>query len=43
MSNFLDNLYLRAAKLNKTIALAEGDDYRAAKAAEILTQKKFVR
>ena len=41
MSNFLENLFSRASKLNKTIALAEGDDYRAAKAAEILTEKKI--
>lgn len=39
MSAFLDNLMMRAAKLGKTIALAEGFDVRACKAAEILTQK----
>lgn len=39
MSQFLDNLLSRAAKLGKTIALAEGFDIRACKAAEILTKK----
>lgn len=39
MAEFVENLMRRAAKLNKTIALAEGDDIRAAKAAEILTKK----
>ncbi len=39
MSQFLDNLLARAAKLNKTIALAEGFDKRVLKAAEILTKK----
>jgi len=39
MSNFVENLMNRAAKLNKTIALAEGFDKRACKAAEILTKK----
>lgn len=43
MSNFLDNLFSRASKLNKKIALAEGDDVRAAKAAEILTKKKICK
>lgn len=40
---FLDNLFERASKLGKTIALAEGDDVRAAKAAEILTQKNICK
>ncbi len=39
MSQFLDNLLIRASKLNKTIVLAEGTDVRVAKAAEILTKK----
>jgi len=39
MSQFVDKLMERAAKLNKTIALAEGFDKRACKAAEILTKK----
>ena len=39
MTQFVENLMNRASKLNKTIALAEGTDVRAAKAAEILTQK----
>ncbi len=39
MTDFVENLMSRASKLGKTIALAEGDDVRAAKAAEILTQK----
>lgn len=39
MSKFVDNLMERAAKLQKTIALAEGFDKRACKAAEILTKK----
>ena len=41
MSEFLDHLLERAAKLQKTIALAEGSDPRVAKAAEIFTQKKI--
>ena len=43
MSNFCDNLFSRASKLNKKIALAEGDDVRAAKAAEILTKNKICK
>ena len=39
MTQFVENLMNRASKLNKTIALAEGTDIRAAKAAEILTKK----
>lgn len=39
MSQFLDNLKERAAKVQKTIALAEGFDIRACKAAEILTKQ----
>lgn len=39
MSQFLDNLLERAAKVQKTIALAEGFDIRACKAAEILTKQ----
>lgn len=39
MSQFVDELMSRAAQLGKTIALAEGFDVRAAKAAEILTKK----
>lgn len=39
MTQFVENLMNRASKLSKTIALAEGFDVRAAKAAEILTSK----
>lgn len=39
MSQFVENLMNRAAKLGKTVALAEGFDKRACKAAEILTKK----
>ncbi len=39
MTQFVEELMARAAKLGKTIALAEGFDIRAAKAAEILTKK----
>ena len=39
MSKFLDNLMQRAAALGKTIALAEGFDIRACKAAEMLTKQ----
>lgn len=39
MADFVENLMARASKLNKTIALAEGDDIRDAKASEILTKK----
>lgn len=38
MTQFVENLMNKASKLNKTIALAEGTDVRAAKAAEILTK-----
>ena len=38
MSQFLDNLMARASKCQKTIALAEGFDVRACKAAEMLTK-----
>lgn len=38
MSQFVENLMSRASKLGKTIALAEGDDARVAKAAEILVK-----
>ena len=38
MSQFLDNLMARAKERGKTIALAEGFDIRACKAAEILTK-----
>lgn len=41
--SFLDGLYLRAGKLGKIIALAEGEDARVAKAAEILTKKKICK
>ena len=41
MSEFLDHLLQRAAKLQKTIALAEGTDPRVAKAAEIFTREKI--
>jgi phosphate acetyltransferase len=41
--SFLDDLFKRAAKLGKIIALAEGEDYRAAKAAEILTKNKVCK
>ena len=40
--NFLDGLYERASKLGKVIALAEGEDFRVAKAAEILTKKRIL-
>lgn len=43
MTQFVENLMARAGKLGKTIALAEGDDIRAAKAAEILTQKNVCK
>ncbi len=39
MNKFLDELYTRAAKKNKTIALAEGFDRRAVEAAELLTTR----
>lgn len=39
MSEFVDELMERASVLHKTIALAEGFDFRAVKAAEILTKK----
>lgn len=39
MTQFVEDLMARASKLGKTIALAEGFDIRAAKAAEILTKK----
>lgn len=35
--HFVDKLFKRAKKLNKTIALAEGDDIRVAQAAQMLT------
>ena len=38
MSQFLDNLMARASERQKTIALAEGFDIRACKAAEMLTK-----
>ncbi len=38
MSQFLDNLMARAKERGKTIALAEGFDIRACKAAEMLTK-----
>ena len=40
MNKFLDGLYERASKQNKTIALAEGFDKRAVKAAELLTRDR---
>ena len=43
MSAFLEHLLQRAAKLGKTIALAEGNDPRVAKAAEILTRDKICK
>lgn len=43
MSQFLDNLLVRASKLGKTVALAEGFDERVCKAAEILTSKKVCK
>ena len=43
MTQFVENLMSRASKLGKTIALAEGTDVRAAKAAEILTQKNVCK
>ena len=39
MVQFVEELMERAKKLNKKIALAEGFDIRAAKAAEMLTEK----
>ena len=39
MNKFLDELYERASKKNKTIVLAEGFDKRAVKAAELLTKR----
>ena len=39
MTEFVEKLMQRASVLKKTIALAEGFDVRAAKAAEILTKK----
>lgn len=46
MNKFLDGLYERASKQNKTIALAEGFDKRAVKAAELLrnaaSQKSYL-
>ena len=41
MSEFLNHLLERAAKLQKTIALAEGSDPRVAEAAEIFTREKI--
>ena len=41
--SFVENLLCRAAKYGKTIMLAEGDDARVAKAAEILTKRMFVK
>lgn len=43
MSQFLNNLYERAAKHGKTIALAEAFDLRAVKAAEIATAKGIAK
>lgn len=43
MTDFVENLMKRASLLGKTIALAEGFDVRAAKAAEILTQKNVCK
>ena len=43
MTQFVETLMSRASKLAKTIALAEGTDVRAAKAAEILTQKNVCK
>lgn len=43
MSQFVEHLLERASKLNKTIALAEGFDKRACKAAEILTKKNVCK
>lgn len=39
MIQFVEDLMERAKNLGKTIALAEGFDIRAVKAAEMLTQK----
>lgn len=41
--SFVENLLCRAAKYGKTIMLAEGDDARVAKAAEILTKKNVCK
>lgn len=43
MTDFVENLMKRASLLGKTIALAEGFDVRAAKAAEILTKKNVCK
>ena len=43
MNKFLDGLYERASKQNKTIALAEGFDKRAVKAAELLTKRGIAK
>lgn len=43
MTNFVENLLLRASKLNKKIALAEGNDIRVATAAETLTKQNICR
>ena len=43
MNKFLDSLYERASKQNKTIALAEGFDKRAVKAAELLTKRGIAK
>jgi phosphate acetyltransferase len=43
MTDFISRLLTRASKLNKRIALAEGTDERAAKAAEILTKQGICR
>ena len=43
MSEFLDHLLQRAAKLGKTIALAEGSDPRVIEAADKLTRAKICK
>ena len=43
MNKFLDGLYERASRQNKTIALAEGFDKRAVKAAELLTKRGIAK
>ena len=43
MNKFLEDLYARASKKNKTIALAEGFDRRAVEAASLLTARKICK
>lgn len=43
MTQFVENLMARASVLNKTIALAEGNDIRVATAAEMLTKNNVCK